>query len=107
MNTKFFLKIGIALGLLVVLFVAAQVVYSSFGLAPERGSASSPGANSSSPDWVERHSADLGMNVSSSPDWVERHSPALAGADKPSGKDWIDRKLSNSYGSDWIERRRR
>ena len=87
MSTKFFLRVLIVCCLVVVVFLAVEVIYQS-------------NASASVAKTVETDPRLAGS------DWIERHpSTALHNADTYVNSDWIERHPSTYYaGSDWIER---
>ena len=102
MSTKVLFKVMIPLALLVVVFLAVQVVSKTSASSPANAITLRSLVGS---DWIERHPGRLGSDYYAGSDWFERHQPVLKEASNLTGSDWIERHSSNPYdGSDWIER---
>jgi hypothetical protein len=105
MSTKSLLRVVLSAGLLVVIFLGAEVV----------SNASSKGINSDSPmtdvrlagsDYIERH-PEIARNVNYyiGSDYIERHPEIAHPANYYLGADYSERHPQDPYaGSDWIER---
>ena len=123
MSTKVLFKTLVPFGLLVVIFMAAQIVSSKSASVPAAGNAAnvlivagpdmikqrSDNLRSiyyARSDYIERHPS----NFFAGSDYFERHLPVVTDANNYVGSDWIERHPATAVrtdffaGSDWIER---
>jgi len=123
MSTKVLFKTLVPFGLLVVIFMAAQIVSSKSASVPAAGNAANVlimagpdmikqrsdnlrSTNYALSDYIERHPS----NFFAGSDYIERHPPIVIDANYFVGSDWIERhpaaatRTNFFAGSDWIER---
>jgi hypothetical protein len=123
MSTKVLFKTLVPFGMLVVIFLAAQIVSSKSASAPASGDAvkvlvvAGPdmikqrsdnlrAINYARSDYIERHPSNFFVGS----DYFERHPGVVIAENDLAGSDWIERhpaaatRTNFFAGSDWIER---